>query len=79
MLHTRYCLHVKFLPSLVLRVQHRFGGIRDGVQNRGGMRDTINIEGRIRDDYLGGIKMARCAHFRDSFDIDCRTRDLICK
>ena len=37
-----------------LRVQHDFGGMRDGAQNRGGimMRDTRNIEGGIRDEKI---------------------------
>ena len=35
-----------------MRGQHRFGGMRDGVQNRGGMPDTRNIEGGIRDENI---------------------------
>ena len=31
----------------VLTVQHGFGGMRDGEQNRGGMLDMRNIEGGI--------------------------------
>ena len=43
------------------RAQHRFGGTRDGAQNRSGMRDTRNVEGRIRDENI--LVGSGCAHF----------------
>ena len=44
-----------------LMVQHRFGGMRDQEQNRGGMLDMRIIEGGIRDEnFLTG---SGYAHF----------------
>ena len=43
------------------RVQHRFDGIRDAVQNQGGMRDTRNVEGGIREENI--LAGSGCAHF----------------
>ena len=42
-------------------VQHRLGGMRDGAQNRRGMRDTRNTEGGIRDENI--LTGSGCAHF----------------
>ena len=33
----------------MVRVQHKFGGMRDKVYNRGGMWDTRNFKSRMRD------------------------------
>ena len=53
--------------DLIMRVQHRFGGMRDAGcgmrhKNRGGMRDTRNIEGGIRDEK--SLAGSGCAHFK---------------
>ena len=52
--------------------------MRDWAQNRGGMRDTRNIEGGMRDEISGGD--AGWAHFNwwDAryFDINSGMRDL---
>ena len=50
----------------------------DVAQNQGGMWDTRNVEGRIRDEnILAGLG---CAHFnwwaQDSFEIDSGMQDL---
>ena len=65
-----------------MKVQHRFGGMWDGAQNRGGMRDTRNIEGRIRDENI--LAGSECPYFIgagmwDSFEIDNTMQDLISK
>ena len=47
--------------STVLRVQHRFSGMRDEAQNRGRMRDTRNIEGGIRNENI--VTELGCTHY----------------
>ena len=68
-----YCTH------WMKRVQHRLGGMRDGAWNRGGMRDTRNIDGGIRYDKI--LSRSGCAHFNWwdaglSFEILGGIRDL---
>ena len=54
------------------RVQHRFGGMRDGTLNRGGMRDTKEIRSGMWDEIiLSGLGYV-VFHGRDAgcFEID---------
>ena len=41
---------IELITKGKLRVQHRFGGMRDEAKNRGGMWDTRNFKGGMRDE-----------------------------
>ena len=54
---------------MTLRVQHRFGGMRDEAKNRGGMWDTRNFKGGIRDENKTAGSGYASFHRREGYGI----------